>query len=258
MQFIDTHCHIDLIQEKAGLTGFSETLQFMSPLPQAIIQVACHPESFGQTLPYLDDPRIFAAFGVHPHEASLYSSVVEGELKKFLAHPKAVACGEMGLDYHYDFSPREIQRTVFEQQLALAKSLQKPIVLHTREAEADTLAILRNTPLHGQSIHVHCYTGDLAFAKSLLDLDAQVFFGFTGILTFKTAEEIRRVAAFLPEDRLLTETDAPFLAPIPHRGKTAHPGMIGLVLQALANARGVSADHLAPICLANAKRFYGI
>jgi len=255
---IDTHCHLEMIQEKAKLTDLAQLLEFCTPLPERMVHVACHPDVFEQAVAFMEDPRIFATFGVHPHEASLYTPAVEADLLRHLKHPKAVALGEIGLDYHYDMSPREIQRTVFQRQLALALELNKPVVLHTRDAEEDTLQILSEAPLAGHKIHVHCYTGPLPFAEKLLALPAEIYFGFTGILTFKNADEIRAVAAAIPQNRILTETDSPFLAPIPFRGKTAHPGMIGIVLEAFAKVRGMSVQELEPVCRENARAFYGV
>lgn len=255
---IDTHCHIDLCLERRPGLSAQDFLESLSPHPDLMIQVSCHPDSFLPTLPLLDFPSVYGAFGVHPHEASLYSPQAEQTLLQCLSHPKAVALGEIGLDYHYDFSPRQVQKEVFARQLHLALELGKPIVLHTREAEADTLAILRGAPLKGHRIHVHCYTGSLAFAEQLQSLDTEIYFGFTGILTFKTAEEIRQVAAAIPETRILTETDSPYLAPIPFRGKDANPGMVAQVLDALAKARSTTAGILGPICRENARKFYGI
>ena len=255
---VDTHCHLDLLQDKAGLKDWTATCAYVDPMPERMVHVACHASEFARGIAFLDQPEVYGAFGVHPHEASEYCTEVEVELRQCLAHPKALAAGEMGLDYHYDLSPRDIQREAFRKQLALALELGKPIVLHTREADDDTLSILREFPLGKSRIHVHCYTGNLEFANALLALDAEVYFGFTGILTFKTAEEIRAVAASVPENRLLVETDSPFLAPVPFRGKTAHPGMVGWVLDALAKARNMAAEQLEETVRENVKRFYGI
>lgn len=254
---VDAHCHIDLCIEKNGQTA-SEFLQGLNPRPELIVQVSCHPESLKATRDLLDFPGVYGSFGIHPHEANLYNSKVELELIECLQHPKAVALGEIGLDYHYDFSPRDVQKQVFQRQLKLALDLGRPVVLHTREAEADTLEMLQAMPLSGCSLYVHCYTGSVEFAKKLLQLDAEVYFGFTGILTFKTAEEIRKVALMVPEDRILTETDSPFLAPVPFRGKDANPGMVSFVLEALAKARGTEVERLGMVCRENARRFYGV
>ncbi|HSQ40961.1 MAG TPA: TatD family hydrolase, partial [Fibrobacteraceae bacterium] len=174
LPLVDTHCHLDLLQEKTGLSR-EGLLGLIQPLPVALVQVACHPDEFQRTLAYLDHPRIFASFGVHPHEAHLYTEDVEKALRQYLAHPKALACGEIGLDYFYDLSPRDAQRKIFERQIALALELGKPLVLHLRAADADALDILRNAPLRGHRLHVHCFSGNSSFAQNLLQLDAQVY-----------------------------------------------------------------------------------
>lgn len=248
-RWIDTHCHLDLLQEKQPLQ--------LDAYPEKMIQVACHPHTFAQTTSMLDQhSQVWGAFGVHPHEASHYNAQVEEDLIERLQHPRCVAFGEIGLDYHYDFSPRDIQIRVFQRQMELAKKVRLPIVLHTREAEEDTFKMLSNMELHGMTIHVHCYTGSLEFAQKLLNLDAEIYFGFTGILTFKTAEEIRLVAKSIPLNRMLIETDSPFLAPIPHRGKTAEPSMVGIVGEALANLRQVSVQEMSDILWENSHRCY--
>jgi len=258
LPLIDTHCHLDLLQDKAHCPDWASLRALIQPLPELMIQVACHPDTFGITETMLADADIYGTFGVHPHDASLYTDAVEVDLQRRLTHPKAVGIGEMGLDYHYDFSPRDVQKQVFARQLALGLRHGKPIVLHTREADADTMEILRAQPLQGAKIHVHCYTGSLEFAKQLIALDAEIFFGFTGVISFKTADEIRQVLAWLPEDRLLTETDSPYLAPIPHRGKNAHPGMVELILRQMAQVRNCLEMDLAQTVRANAKRCYGV
>ncbi len=248
-RWIDTHCHLDLLQEKQSLN--------LDTYPEKMIQVACHPHTFAQTSTMLEQhSKVWGAFGVHPHEASHYNTQVEEELIQRLQHPRCVAFGEIGLDYHYDFSPRDVQIQVFQRQMELAKDGKLPVVLHTREAEEDTFKLLSNMKLHEMKIHVHCYTGSLEFAQKLLTLDAEIYFGFTGILTFKTAEEIRQVAQCIPMDRLLIETDSPFLAPIPHRGKTADPSMVGIVGEALAKLRQVSTLEMSEILWENSHRCY--
>lgn len=256
---IDTHCHLTLLAQKTKLNSLAEVLACMEQVPPVMIHVACHPDEFQLASQWIEaDPRIYGAFGVHPHDASLYNDSVEEDLSRRLMHPKVLAAGEMGLDYHYDLSPRPIQQEVFRRQLDLAIRMNKPVVLHTREAEHDTLAILQDLGSMSQPIHVHCYTGGLPFAKSLLNLNLDLYFGFTGILTFKNADEIREVVQYLPADRILTETDSPFLAPVPFRGKTATPEMVIHVVQAIAALRKTDPIEQARQCRENARRFYGV
>lgn len=257
--FVDTHCHIDtsLERDSVGWPEFKERIDACAP--EFFIHVACHPDDLDWGLRFLDqEPRAYGAMGIHPQEASLYTPAVEEHLKFAMKHPKVLALGEIGLDYHYDTSPREVQRTVFSAQLGLALALSKPVVLHTREADGDTLAILKEYDQEGLRLHVHCYTGSPEFALELLALKATCYFGFTGVLTFKNGENVRASARVVPQGRLLLETDAPYLAPVPWRGQTGHPGMIPAIGAALAQCRGEDPLELALACRANTRAFYGI
>ena len=256
---IDTHCHLDMVLDRLKLKTLEELWETMPFIPETMLQVACHPDDFAQTLAWLDqDERIFGTFGVHPHDAKIYDDQVEAKIRQTLEHPKAIAVGEAGLDYHYMHSPAEVQKEAFRRQLQLALELKKPFVLHTREAEADTWEILQEFKSFPFPIHVHCYTASLEFAKKLLSLDINLFFGFTGVITFKNAGDIRTVAEYLPLDRILTETDAPFLAPVPFRGKVATPAMVEQVVKALAKIKGLSPEKMAEHCRRNARKCYGV
>jgi len=258
-KYIDTHCHIDLILEREQITWEELRARMSAHPPESIIHVACHPDKLQWAYDFAsNEPSVYGAFGIHPHEASLYDDNIKSWLREHLVHPKALALGEIGLDYHYDYSPREIQKKVFIRQMELACSLNKPIVLHTREADEDTLAILRSFDCSDLRVHVHCYTGSIEFAQSLLSLQGQYYFGFTGVLTFKNGENVRNAARTIPTNRLLLETDGPYLAPIPWRGKTAHPGMIPAIAQALASARECTINEIWNVCRDNTRLFYGI
>jgi len=186
-------------------------------------------------------PFIYATVGVHPHDASKATPETWAHMRELAAHPKVLAVGEIGLDYHYDFSPRDVQRAVFEQQLALAAEFGKPIVIHTREAWDDTLAILR-AHWHGGGI-MHCFTGDETQARQSLDLGFHLSFG--GVLTFPKADAVRQAALIAPEDRLLIETDCPYLAPVPHRGKRNEPAFVVETARRLADVRGAPLEAIA-------------
>jgi len=186
-------------------------------------------------------PFIYATIGVHPHDAANATPETWARLRELAAHAKVLAVGEIGLDYHYDFSPRDVQRAAFEQQLALAAEFGKPIVIHTREAWDDTLAILR-AHWHGGGI-MHCFTGDVAQARQALDLGFHLSFG--GVLTFPKADAARQASRFTPLDRLLFETDCPYLAPVPHRGKRNEPAFLVDTVKRLAIERGHAAEALA-------------
>jgi TatD DNase family protein len=186
-------------------------------------------------------PFIYATIGVHPHDASKATPETFARLRELAAHPKVLAVGEIGLDYHYDLSPRDVQRAVFEQQLALAAECGKPIVIHTREAWDDTLAMLR-AHWSGGGI-MHCFTGNETQARQALDLGFHLSFG--GVLTFPKAEEVRQSARLAPEDRILVETDCPYLAPVPYRGKRNEPAFVVETVRRLAEVRGVTPEALA-------------
>jgi len=193
---------------------------------------------------------IYATVGVHPHDASKAAPETWPRLRELAAHPKVLAIGEIGLDYHYDFSPREVQRAVFEQQLEIAAESRKPIVIHTREAWDDTLAILRRQR-HTAGI-MHCFTGDEEQAREVLDLGFHLSFG--GVLTFPKAEAVRQAASFTPDDRLLVETDCPYLAPVPHRGKRNEPAFVVETVRRLAEVRSRAADDIAELTTCNFER----
>jgi TatD DNase family protein len=195
-------------------------------------------------------PFVYATVGVHPHDASKAAPETLLRLDELAAHPKVVAIGEIGLDYHYDFSPRDQQRAVFERQLAIATANRKPIVIHTREAWEDTLAILR-AHWQGQGI-MHCFTGDEQQARAALDLGFHLSFG--GVLTFPKADAVRQAARMTPDDRLLVETDCPYLAPVPHRGRRNEPAFVVETVRRLAEVRGSTPEDIAGLTTSNFER----
>ena len=198
------------------------------------------------------EPQFFSATaGIHPHDAAQATAADLGELERLCADAAVVAVGECGLDYHYDRSPRELQRERFALQLRLAKRLGKPVVIHTREADLDTAAILQ-AELGPDGGVVHCFTSDWAAAQRYLALGLHL--SFAGVLTFKTADAVRDAAARAPLDRLLVETDCPFLTPVPHRGKRNEPAFVALTAARLAEVRGVPIAEIEQATTANARR----
>jgi TatD DNase family protein len=193
-------------------------------------------------------PFIVATIGVHPHDASKATPETFARLRHLAAHPKVAAIGEIGLDYHYDFSPRDVQRAVFLKQLEIAAEAGKPIVIHTREAWADTMALVE--PAHRGIMH--CFTGDPQQAREALDLGFHLAFG--GVLTFPNADTVREAARITPEDRLLVETDCPYLAPLPHRGQRNEPAFVVEVARRLAEVRGCTLDEIAAHTTRNFER----
>lgn len=204
------------------------------------------------------DRRVFATAGVHPHEAAEFEDVGLSRLRAWLAEDRVVAVGECGLDYHYMNSPREAQRTAFAAQVALARELDMPVSIHVRgdepNAYEEMLEIWTSEGAGEVSGVLHCYTGTLDFARR--GLDASLWVSFSGIVTFKPSEDLRRVASGLPLERLLVETDAPFLAPQGHRGRRNEPAWVGVVGETLAALHGVSLEEVARITRTNAREFY--
>jgi TatD DNase family protein len=259
LRFIDTHCHLDQILERTGAPSF-EALRAESFGPgfEACITISCDPDSIEPALALVENDGVYAAFGIHPHDAKHYTPELEARLVEALKHPKCVAYGEIGLDYHYDLSEREVQQRVFARQVEVALAAGKPLIIHTREAEDDTLVLMKEHVPRDWPIHVHCFTSSQRLATALLEHFPNLCLGFTGIVTFKNSEDLRETARLTPLDRMLVETDGPYLAPVPHRGKPAHCGHIPLIVEKLAEIKEQPADALAAILLANAKRLYRI
>ena len=196
---------------------------------------------------------IYASAGFHPHEAKKALPGFATRLAQLLQQPKVQAVGEIGLDYHYDFSPREVQLRVFEEQLALAKELNLPVIVHDREAHADTLALLKKYRPAGV---VHCYSGSAEMAKQLLRFG--FYIGFTGVVTFKNARKVLDAARAVPIDRLLIETDCPYMAPEPQRGRRCDSGLLGYTAQALAREKDMDTQELIDRTCQNALEVYRI
>ncbi len=200
-------------------------------------------------------PGVQASLGVHPHEAKSWSAEVETALAELLAQPSVRFVGETGLDWHYDLSPRDEQEVAFRAQIRLAKRLRKPLMIHTRSAPEATLRILAEEGADAVRGIIHCFSEDRAFAIRALDLG--FYLSFSGITTFKKAEAVRDVAAWAPADRILVETDAPFLAPVPYRGKTNEPGFVRFTAEAVAELRGIPSLQLAEVTTRNLETLCG-
>ncbi|MDR2580310.1 MAG: TatD family hydrolase [Fibromonadaceae bacterium] len=262
MNFIDTHCHIDTILEKTD--GTIEALfEQMNPLPEAIVHIACDPKDFSFGKDFLkrksiNGVQIFGAFGVHPLNAKTYCKEAEAALLECLKLPNVVALGEIGLDYHYYSDNADLQKSVFLRQVEIGLELGKNFVFHLREAENDAFNILQKIDKENLNVHLHCYTGTLDFAEKVLSLKGNYFFGITGALTFEKTVTIKEAASLIPLNRMLLETDAPYLAPVPFRGKICTPAMIPNTAQVLADIKKVSLDELLKICRENTGRMYGI
>ncbi|WP_407443979.1 TatD family hydrolase [Fibrobacter sp.] len=264
--FVDTHCHIDSYERHAD-ESFDALLARLHDssddtniaCPEAFINVACDPADFEYARELSEKhPFVYAAYGIHPEYVLTESAEDEARMLEFLKHPKCVACGEFGLDYHYDLEHRAEQVKLFERHLELGIQSGKPLVLHLREADDDALSVLRNANLHNVNVHIHCFTGSPEFAEKLLALNANIFIGFTGIVTFKNAQNVRDAAALTPVTQMLLETDAPYMAPVPYRGKPCHSGYIPYIAQQLAQTKNVPVDEIYRHCRENTRACYGI
>ena len=249
--FIDTHCHIDTILE----WDKDFTLEQMEPAPEAIIHVACDPEDFNWGKEFLakkeiNGIKLYGVFGVHPLVAEKFNENID--------IPKGLALGEIGLDYHYKGYSADLQKKVFLKQLEIGLKAGLPFVFHLREAENDAFEILQQIDSEDIKAHIHCYTGTPEFAQRVLSLKGNYFFGFTGAVTFDKTATIREAAASIPLNKILLETDAPYLAPVPFRGKTCTPAMIPQIAQVLAKVKEVSIDEIFKACRENTREMYGI
>jgi len=252
--FIDSHCHLadetfatdlDDVVARAKGAGVQRVLVILEGGNAKEIDQAARLEALW--------PDTRFAVGVHPHQAHAFSddppravAVVREQLR---STPAARAVGEIGLDYHYDFSPRDVQQAVFRGQLRLARELDRPVVVHTREADEDTIAILREEGGGQVRGVLHCFTGNDALAAAGLDLG--FYISLAGIITFPRAGDLRETVRRVPVDRLLTETDSPFLAPVPFRGKRNEPAYVARVVETLADLHGIAPPEMAARTAAN-------
>ncbi len=251
---VDSHCHLDFpdfskeldaVVERARTAGLSR-----------MVTISTRVEKFPGVLAIaerFDD--VFCSVGTHPHNAAKEPNVTVSDLVTATTHPKVVAIGEAGLDYHYDNSPRDEQERGFRRHIAASRETLLPLVIHAREADEDVARILEEESGRGAfSFVLHCFTGGETLARRGVALGGYV--SFSGILTFKTSEGLRKIAATLPEDCILVETDAPYLAPGPWRGKRNEPAYVTETARVLAEARGISADKIGEITTANFHRLF--
>ena len=193
---------------------------------------------------------VFASIGIHPHHADEHQHVDEDRLRAAVDHPKVIGIGETGLDYFYEHSDREAQQRLFRRHITVCRETRLPLIIHTRDAEDDTLSILREEMEKGDfPALIHCFTASDAFGEAVLELGLTI--SISGIVTFKNARDLQATAAKVPEDRLLVETDSPFLAPVPHRGKTCEPAFVADTARFVAELRETSPEHLAEVTTRN-------
>ena len=242
---IDSHCHLAGGEFAADL-GDVVSRAKAAGVSTAMCILAAGDAAESAAIPRVRSlwPDIRVALGIHPHQAGEHAGALDAAMalvRAEAAAKSAVAIGEIGLDYHYDYSPRDLQQEVFAAQVALAGELSLPVVIHTREATDDTLRILRGAG--AVSGVFHCFSGDRVMARAALDIG--FYLSFAGVITFPKAVELREVARMAPADRILTETDSPYLAPVPHRGKRNEPAHLIRVVETLAELRGIGRAAMA-------------
>lgn len=252
LEWVDVHCHLDRLE---GGSDFALKLAQTAGVKK-IITIGTEPEDLPIVLELAEKyaPDVYCTLGVHPHEGVKYSKDVETFLRQNASKPSVVAIGEIGLDYHYDQSPREEQRFAFRDQLKIAADMNLPVEIHTRDAEEDTIAILKEFKGSVTGL-IHCFTGSAWLAQQSLDLGFNI--SISGIVTFKSATDIRNtVQNIIPLDRLHVETDAPFLAPVPMRGKSNTSAYMVHTAQVVADLKNVSLETLAAQTKQNAKQMF--
>lgn len=258
MEFFDSHCHLNR--------------EYLEEDPAAVIQRAHDADVRYLTLigcgPTIEETResvalaeqfenVYASVGQHPHEARRWDDTLEQQLRVLASHPKVVAIGECGLDYHYDNSPREQQRAAFRAQLQLADDVGKAVIIHNRSSDEDCIEILNEHYRdHAARGVIHCFSSSQALATCALELGFHL--GFTGICTFKNAKDVQEVLRTTPIERIVIETDSPFLAPVPYRGKKNEPSYLPKVAEKVAELHGMSVADVAETTTANARALYGI
>jgi len=259
MRLIDSHCHIDGSDYDTDRAGVVERARDGGLEHMVLVGLWREDERVASAQRALQlaaqDPTLFSPTAcIHPHDAAAAPEEDVLAIEALCADPHVVAVGETGLDYHYDHSPREQQQALFRRFIRLAHRLDKPLVIHTREAEADTCRILDEERVPAAGALIHCFTGDRQAARDYLDRGLSI--SFSGIVTFRTAEELREAARLVPLERMLVETDAPYLAPIPHRGKRNEPAWVARTVEVLAQVKGVAPEALAEATADNARRFF--
>ena len=251
MRFTDSHCHLTMSDaasgleraHSAGVAGFVVPATKLEDAPHAVAVAHQH-----------DD--VWAAVGFHPHEAKDCDDAAFAEIERLAEDDRVVAIGEAGLDYHYMHSPRDVQRDVFMRHIGLAKRLDVPVIIHNRESTADLLELLASDEAKGVRGILHSYTEDLVTARKLIEWGHLI--SFSGIVTFRSADSLRQVAKALPHDRVLIETDTPYLAPVPHRGKENEPAFVIRVAELLSDLWGTAVEDVAAQTTANFESVFSV
>lgn len=250
---IDTHCHLDSeqyneIRQEVIVESFSEGVEAIL-LPATDYDSLAKVQSIAET-----DDRLFFSAGIHPHNCDEYAKA-EDTIKQMLKHPKCKAIGEIGLDYYYDFHPADRQIEVFEKQLNLAVESNLPAIIHSRDTDGDIYSSISKMKDDNFRAVLHCYSSDLDYTKRIIDMN--LMFSFTGNITFKKST-MDEVVKYIPIDRIMLETDGPYMAPVPFRGKTNRPKLIKLIAEKIAEIKQIHIEEVINMTSSNAKRFFGI
>ena len=252
--FVDSHCHLNykgLVEQQSDVLNRARQIGV-----SAMLNISTRESEWDEVIGLAEqETDVWASVGIHPHEADGHAGIDAAKLIERAANPRVIAIGETGLDYYYDKSDREQQRTSFREHIVAARETGLPIIVHTRDAEDDTAQILSEEMALGHySGVIHCFTASADFARKALDLG--LYISLSGIVTFKNAADLQDVAKWLPADRMLVETDAPFLAPVPHRGRTGEPAFVAYTARFVAKLRGEGEDALAAQTTENFYRLF--
>jgi len=254
--FIDSHAHLDSSDFQPDLEDVLQRAKDAGV--STILTIGCVSEGVESIATFLrlleDHDCLYGSIGVHPHDARFYSDALGEEIQRLSEHSKILGWGEIGLDFHYHHSPRSQQIEAFRQQLRCARAADKPVIIHCREAEALTCQILEEEFSQGRGGVLHCFTADLETAERCLRLGFYISFG--GILTFRKAEDLREIARQIPAERLLIETDSPFLAPVPFRSKRNEPSFLPKVSEVLGKVRRTTSEEIGVLTKTNFKRLF--
>ncbi|WP_309622862.1 TatD family hydrolase [Novosphingobium sp.] len=251
---IDSHCHLEykgLVEDQQGVLARARAAGV-----GGFLSISTRQSEWDQVINTAErEADVWASVGIHPHEADGHADLGEAALLAATDHPRVIAIGETGLDYYYDHSDRETQKALFRRHISVARETGLPLIIHTRDAEQDTAAILAEEMGKGAyPALIHCFTASADFAAKVLELGLTI--SLSGIVTFKNAKDLQAIAAHLPEDRILVETDAPFLAPVPHRGRVCEPAFTADTARFVAGLRGVSPEALAETTTRNFARLF--
>jgi TatD DNase family protein len=251
--FVDSHCHLEMEsydedREKVIARGIEAGLRYM-------LTVATEEKYFATALEIINaHESVYGAFGIHPHNSQEFDDGLAKKIKGFFSHRKLVAYGEIGLDFYRNYAPRDVQTKAFRAQIALAKELSFPIIVHSRQARDETLRIVSETGAADNGAVMHCFSYDLDTAKKLLDMGFHL--SIPGTVTYKNASSLREIIRYMPLDRMLPETDAPFLTPEPHRGKRNEPAFVALVVMQIAEALARPVEEVSTALCENFVRLF--